>query len=157
MFVSPFKKSTVSIHSSERYWWSKNPPIWLHCRYNWQNPNSDPSFCWWLSPCKKSVVVIDFLQIYWWSNNPSIWLTERHSWPHPTKSVTSLKYFLPLRVTSKQKSKILINCFKWYWQKNKAKIWLWKNVLAHNWRNKFFLDLLFSQNHKKHCCAPLLQ
>ena len=49
---------------------------------------------------------------------------------------------------SNKKCKVLIDYFQWYWWSKNAEIWLSERILGNNWRTRFFLDMLFSQNHK---------
>ena len=70
--MSSCKESKTSIDSFHRYWWSKNPAIWLE-RYNWPNPTKNGSLL-----SVEDHLSIDSFHRYWLSKNPSVWLAESH-------------------------------------------------------------------------------
>ena len=79
---STCKISKTSIDSFQRYWWYKNPAIWLDERLSLighTQPNEvvpGATFPWWLPPGRKSKRSIYCFQRYWWSKNPEIWLVQ---------------------------------------------------------------------------------
>ena len=107
---------------------------------------SDPSLCWWLSPCKKYMVFTDSLYIYWWSKNPAIWMRCKTHRTQPKVVVSDPSFHWG--EMSNKKCKVLIDYFQWYWWSKNVAIWLSERILGNNWRTRFFLDMLFWQNHK---------
>ena len=57
LMIVSMQKSKILVDSFEKYWWSKNPAIWLAKKYSSPHQiksNSLSTFAWCLSPCKKS-------------------------------------------------------------------------------------------------------
>ena len=116
----------------------------------------DANFHWWSPQCKKTKVLIVSFQRYWWSKNPAVWLDKRHNWSHPTTSGISDAIYLWWSSLCK-KSKRLIDSLQWFWWSKITVIWLVESILGHNWKTRFFPDMRFLQNHKKHSYAPFLR
>ena len=162
---SSCKKSNRLVDSLQRYWWSKNPAIWLKMTNSMQ----------------KIRISTDSFQRYWWSKNPTILLDKRHNWPHAPKRSRPGCY-LPLLTISLQKS---LDCWissrhiddqkflkssNWtrdktghtqpklpffddhlhvknqrYWlvPSTDTAIWLFDSIFGHHWRTRFFPDIGF--------------
>ena len=66
-WLSPCKKSKISLDSFQRHWWSKNQGIWLHERQNWPHPSKSGTLrcCFPLmtiSPFNKTKISINSLE-----------------------------------------------------------------------------------------------
>ena len=92
-------QTKVSIDSFQRYWWSKNPVIWLDGRHNWPHTTKSSSLTYYfplLTVCMqkklrdRSILFRD----NWWSKNPAIWLDEKHNQPHiqPKRVVSQVTF-----------------------------------------------------------------
>ena len=88
-WLCPCKKSKIFIKSSQNYWRSKNPVIWLVERQNWPHPTKSGSLRCHISLMTSSMQKkksIDSFQRYW-SKTPTFWLDKRYFWQYPTKMV----------------------------------------------------------------------
>ena len=48
LWLTPCKETKISTDSFQRYWWSKNPAIWLGKWHNWPHSTKSKSLRWYL-------------------------------------------------------------------------------------------------------------
>ena len=137
LMTNSMRKTRISRDSFQRYWWSKNPTIWLDKRHNWPHaPKISRPGC--------------YLPLLTISLQKSIdcWISSRHiddqkvlksNWTRDKTSDTQpkLPFFDDHLHVRNQRYRLIPS--------RDTAIWLSESILGHHWRTRFFPDIEFSR------------